>query len=243
MNRRVARYRQIADALKERITSRTLLPGARLPNQRALAREFGVTLMTLRQALSLLEREGLLACRHGLGTFVAAQSIGYDILQFRSLAGDLRSDGSAVDTRVLRARFVRADRRVQAGLGLNGTDRVFLLERLRLVNGRPLGLQRSFLREEVGEEISKADLSVTPLRQVLAFKLGIEIAGAREEIFAVKLREREARPLGCQPGAPAFCSERVSWGRARKPVVFDRVFVPGDRFRITRQLHYKESGP
>lgn len=243
MNRRVARYRQIADALKERITSRTLLPGARFPNQRALAREFGVTLMTLRQALSLLEREGLIACRHGLGTFVAAPSIGYDILQFRSFAGDLRSHGERVETRFLRAQFVRADRRVQSGLGLNGADRVFLLERLRLVNGRPVGLQRSFLPEDLGEEVAKADLAVTPLRQVLAFKLGIEIAGAREEIFAVKLRAREARELGCRPGAPAFCSERVSWGRARKPVVFDRVFVPGDRFRITRELHYKESGP
>lgn len=243
MNGRVSRYLQIAEALKERIASSALAPGDRLANQRALAREFGVTLMTLRQALSLLEREGLIACRHGLGTFVAAPPIDYDILQFRTFAGDLRSHGQPVDTRVLRIQFVRADRRVQAGLGLRAEDRALLLERLRLVKGRPVSLQRSFLPEDVGEEVAKADLSLTPLRQALAFKLGIEIAGAREEIFAVRLREREARELACRPGAPAFCSERVSWARPRQPVVFDRVYIPGDRFRITRELHYDGAAP
>jgi len=243
MNGRVSRYLRIAEALKERIASGPLTPGTRLANQRALAQEFGVTLMTLRQALSLLEHEGLIACRHGLGTFVAAPPIDYDILRFRTFTGDLRSHGEPVDTRVLRIQFVRADRRVQGGLGLRAGDRALLLERLRLVKGRPVSLQRSFLPEDVGEEVAKTDLSLTPLRRVLAFKLGIEIAGAREEIFAVRLRGREARELACRPGVPAFCSERISWARPRQPVVFDRVYIPGDRFRITRELHYDRATP
>ena len=243
MNGRVSRYHRIAEALRERITSGELAPGTRLPNQRALAREFGVTLMTLRQALELLERQGLITRRHGLGTFVASPTIDYDILQFRTFAGDLRSHGAPVETRFLRSQFARADRRVQAGLGLAAGDWVFVLERLRLVNGRPVSLQRSFLPEGLGEEVSKADLAVTPLRQVLSFKLGLEIARAREEVSAVKLRGREARELTCQPGAPAFCSERVSWATDGTPVVFDRVYIPGDRFRITREFQYEGTVP
>src|SRR5262245_66543317 len=69
------------------------MPGTRLDNQRALAKSFGVTLMTLRQALELLEREHLITRRHGLGTFVAAPSIDYDILQLRRFAGDLSAKG------------------------------------------------------------------------------------------------------------------------------------------------------
>ena len=243
MNGRVSRYHQIAQSLRERIRTGELSPGTRLTNQRALAREFGVTLMTLRQALDLLEREGLIACRHGLGTFVASPAIDYDILQFRALAGDLRTQGEPVETRYLRSQFLRADRRVQAGLRLAGGDWVFLLERLRVLNGRPVSLQRSFLPEGLGEETAKADLAVTPLRQVLSFKLGIEIANAREEISAVKFGGREARELACRPGAPAFRSERVSWARDGKPVVFDRVYIPGDRFRITRELHFEGTRP
>ncbi|MBI1962298.1 MAG: UTRA domain-containing protein, partial [Candidatus Rokubacteria bacterium] len=50
---------------------------------------------------------------------------------------------------------------------------------------------------------------------------------------------REARELGCRQGAPAFESERVSFSGGGAPVVFDRVFIPGDRFRITRELQYE----
>ncbi|MGH7374915.1 MAG: hypothetical protein ACREJY_11880, partial [Candidatus Rokuibacteriota bacterium] len=44
--------------------------------------------------------------------------------------------------------------------------------------------------------------------------------------------------LGCRPGIAAFRSDRVSVGPDGAPIVYDRVFIPGDRFRITRHLHY-----
>jgi len=238
LNSRVPRYHRIADALRARIRDGVLAPGSRLPNQRRLAQEFGVTLMTLRQALEVLERERLIARRHGLGTFVASPSIDYDILQLRRLAGDLTAQGEAVLTRFLRARFTRWDRRAAEALGLGARGRLFVLERVRLVDGHPMSLQRSFLPRALGEEVAKADLEVTPLHQVLEFKLGITIARARETISTIRIGRREARELGCPAGQPAFFSERVSYGADGAAVVFDRVYIPGDRFRITRELDY-----
>jgi GntR family transcriptional regulator len=238
MRPRVPRYHTIAAELRERIRGGDLRPGAPLDNQRKLAQSFGVTLMTLRQALEVLERENLIVRRHGLGTFVAAPSIDYDILQLRRLAGDLAAQGEDVATRVLGTRFVTGDRRAAAALGLSGPARVWQLERLRLVDGHPMSLQRSFLGANVGEEVMRADLAMTPLSQVLEFKLGITITRARETVSAVRLGRREARELGCRVGVAAFESERVSYNGAGVPVVFDRVFIPGDRFRITRELNY-----
>jgi GntR family transcriptional regulator len=238
MHRRVPRYHAIAEALRDRIGRGELEPGAPLDNQRKLARTFGVTLMTLRQALEVLERENLIVRRHGLGTFVAAPSIDYNILQLQRLAGDLSAQGEDVATRVLGARFVMGDRRAIVALGLAAPARVWQLERLRLVDGHPMSLQRSFLPTRVGEEVMRADLVTTPLRQALEFKLGITITRARETVSAVRLGRREARELGCRPGVPAFESERISYSETGAPVVFDRVFIPGDRFRITRELEY-----
>lgn len=239
MNTRVPRYHRIAESLRERIQSGDLRPGARLDNQRQLARAFGVTLMTLRQALEVLERENLIARRHGLGTFVAAPAIDYDILQLRRFAGDLAAQGEDVSTRLLGTRVVVGDARAATALGLPPRAPLFVLERLRIVDGRPLSLQRSFLPARVGEEVARADLAATSLKDVLEFKLGITIARARETVSAVRLGRREARELSCQPGAPAFESERISSDPGGRPVVFDRVFIPGERFRITRELHYQ----
>jgi GntR family transcriptional regulator len=236
---RVPRYHRIAEALRERIRVGELASGARLDNQRQLAKSFGVTLMTLRQALELLEREHLITRRHGLGTFVAAPSIDYDILQLRRFAGDLSAKGEHVATRLLGTRFAAADRRVAEALRLAGRPRVLVIERLRLVDEHPMSLQRSFLPSPLGDEVIRADLALTPLHQVLEFKLGVVITRASETVSAVRLGRREARDLGCRAGEPAFESERVSYDTGGVPVVFDRVFIPGDRFRITRELHYE----
>ena len=241
MRSRVPRYHQIAQSLRERMTEGRLAPGARLDNQRRLAQEFGVTLMTLRQALEVLERDGLIARRHGLGTFVASRSVDYDILQLRTFAGDLSAQGEDVTTRFLRSQFEHADREVARALVTRPRQRVFALERLRLVAGRPTSFQASYLSAALGEEVAKTDLRVTPLRQVLSFKLGIEIAAARETVSAIPLEARAARELGCRPGIPSFRSDRLSVAADGTPVVYDRVFIPGDRFRITRDLQYDKS--
>jgi GntR family transcriptional regulator len=241
MKSRIPRYHQIAQNLRERIAQGRPASGERLDNQRSLAREFGVTLMTLRQALELLERDGLITRRHGLGTFVASPVVDYDILHLQTFAGDLSAKGKRVATRFLGSRFAVADRRVSSELGVGTRARVFALERLRLVDGRPMSFQASYLPAAIGEEVAKADLAVTPLRQALSFKLGLEITAARETVSAVPLEGGAARELGCRPGMAAFRSDRVSVGPDGSPVVYDRVFIPGDRFRITRQLHYNGS--
>jgi GntR family transcriptional regulator len=236
---RVPRYHRIAETLTDRIRRGDLAPGARLDNQRQLAKSFGVTLMTLRQALELLERDHLITRRHGLGTFVAAPSIDYDILQLRRFAGDLSAKGEHVATRLLGTRFAVPDRRVAEALRLPVRARVLALERLRLVDDRPMSLQRSFLPQPIGDEVVRADLASTPLHRILEFKLGVLITRAHETVSAVRLGRREARELGCRAGEPAFESERISHDAGGVPVVFDRVFIPGDRFRITRELRYE----
>src|SRR6266849_4462282 len=171
---RVPRYHQIAQTLRERIATSGQGPGERLDNQRSLA------------------RDGLIARRHGLGTFVARPAIDYDILQLRALAGDLSALGEDVATRFLRSHFAAADRRVAEALGLAEQAEVFVLERLRLVDGEPVSFQASYLPAALGAEVSRFDLAVTPLRQVLTFKLGIEITAARETVSAVPLDRRAA---------------------------------------------------
>src|SRR6266540_4624047 len=71
----VSKYRHVAATLRERIKSGTLPPGATLPSETELEKEFGFTRGTIRQAISLLRQEGLLDVVHGRGTFIRSRRL------------------------------------------------------------------------------------------------------------------------------------------------------------------------
>ncbi len=64
-------YQQIVDGVKREISEGRLLPGTALPSFRALAEDLMVSLITVKRAYEELEREGIIHCKQGLGTFVS----------------------------------------------------------------------------------------------------------------------------------------------------------------------------
>ncbi|HXF63540.1 MAG TPA: GntR family transcriptional regulator, partial [Caldilineaceae bacterium] len=136
------RYLTIADKLRHAILDGTLPAGARLPGQRELAEQHHTALMTVRQALALLEAEGLVRFEHGVGTFVTDSGLDPDALHLASF-GEMNP--SAVQTVLHRAEAaVQAPAAAQL-LGLSPETPLGLLERLRLLEGRPIVYQQSFL--------------------------------------------------------------------------------------------------
>jgi GntR family transcriptional regulator len=152
---RQPKYLRIYTELRDRITGGQWPAGAALPSQRELADEFGVSMMTLRQALQLLADEGLVGTRHGLGTYVTPR-FAHDLGHLRSFAADLTAQGAAVTTRLLDAAAVPPPDAVGARLG--GPPEVLRLRRLRLVGGRPVILQTSYLPVPLPGGTDPADL-------------------------------------------------------------------------------------
>ena len=162
---RQPKYLRIHAELRDRITSGQWPAGTSLPAQRDLAAEFGVSIMTLRQALQLLADDGLIAARHGSGTYVAAR-YEYDLGHLRSFAADLAAQGAEIRTRLLAAEIITPADEVSARLG--GPGQVLRLRRLRLAGSRPLILQTSYLPLPLADGLDPADLAERGLYTVLA---------------------------------------------------------------------------
>lgn len=227
------RYVGIYRALKQRIEQGELAPEARLPAQRALSREFGVTVMTLRQAIRLLEQEGLVVTRHGAGTFVSPRHVAYTLSGVTSLAQELAAQGLELTTRVLTAGLEEATPPAALRLELRGTD-AYVIERLRLADGEPIALQRSHLPPSLGRRLAGIDLSRRSLYDVLA-ELGVDVVRASETLHPVVLDGRRAELLATEPGAPAVVSERLTFSTGDRPILYDVAYLPGDRVVITAE--------
>lgn len=226
---RQPKYLRIHGSLRERIISGQWPPGSPLPSQRELADEFGVSIMTLRQALQLLTDEGLIETRHGSGTFAAA-SYAYDLGHLRSFASDLTAQGAEITTRLLAAETATPPADVAARLGAPGE--VLRLRRLRLSADRPLIVQTSYLPAPLTRIVEPEDLGRVGLYTLLA-RHGLAIARARESISPVALGPHDARDLARPEGSPALLGHRISFTAAGVPLVDDHALLPADSVVIT----------
>lgn len=226
---RQPKYLRIHRELSERITSGLWPAGRPLPAQQQLAAEFGVSVMTLRQALQLLADDGLVEARHGAGTYVRSR-YAYDLGGLRSFAADLSEQDAVITTAVLSAGAVKPPADVAARLGSAGD--VLRLRRLRLSGGRPLIVQTSYLPVELTGVISVHDLGQHGLYTILA---GQELAVTRadETITAAALGPRDARDLDRPLSSPALLSHRVSFTAGGRPIIDDYALLPADSVAIT----------
>jgi GntR family transcriptional regulator len=226
---RQPKYLRIHSNLRQRITSGQWPAGSPLPSQRELADEFGVSVMTLRQALQLLTDEGLIETRHGSGTFAAAH-YAYDLGHLGSFASDLMAQGASISTRLLAADAVTPPPDVAARLGIPGE--VLRLRRLRLSGGQPLIVQTSYLPAALTHVVEPEDLGRLGLYTLLAAH-GLTIARAHESISPTTLGPNDARDLARPKGSPALLSHRISFTAAGVPLIDDHALLPADSVVVT----------
>jgi GntR family transcriptional regulator len=226
---RQPKYLRIYTELQERISSGRWPAGTALPAQRELADEFGVSIMTLRQALQLLADDGLIDARHGSGTYVASH-YAYDLGHLRSFASDLAAQGAEISTRLLAAKTIVPPEEVGARLG--GPAEVLALRRLQLVGGRPVIAATSYLPAELVRGLQPGDLGERGLYAMLA-DLGLTVTRADETMTPTTLGPVDARDLDRPQGSPALLSHRVSCTAGGVPVLDDHALLAGDSVAIT----------
>jgi GntR family transcriptional regulator len=229
LERRTPKYQVIAADLTAKIRGGRLAPGTALPPQKELSAVYGVTLVTLRQALRRLEDDGLVSQQPGRGTFVAEPRVTYRLDSLRGLAEDLRAQGQTVSTEILGQSLRRPPAWVAAELG--SPEKALRLERLRLLAGRPAVHQLSWVRGPAGDALAAADLSGTSLYAAIA-EQNVVVHRATEVVRPGLLDEASAALLRQPAGTPVFVSDRITFGLDDAPIVFDRATILGTMMEI-----------
>ena len=230
----LARYRAIAADLAAKIRDGHYAPGEALPAQRELSAVYGVTLMTLRQALRELSGEGLIVQRPGRGTFVAPPYLAYQLGSLRSFADDLREQGHEVRTTVIARARRRVPARVAAQLRARETETGLRLERVRAFAGRRAIHQVSWVREPHAAALRDVDFTATSLYAALA-GAGAVVARASETIRTDALTADVARHLDEDEGAPVLVSDRITYGPDGTALVADRATILGSMMQVTAE--------
>jgi GntR family transcriptional regulator len=198
---------------------------------------FAVSRTTVRQALADLTREGLLERRRGHGTYVTSVPRQFDepVLGIRSYTEEALKQGFTPRSKVLSFRVVKPTAEVRNELRLAEDEEVFLIKRLRLLNGDPSGVDRTFIPVKLVPRLSKSDFSDEEESQSLYFvlehKYGLTLFEAEEIIGATATNNEESELLGVKANSPINLRKRVVFLPDGTPLLYMSA-VYKNRYRV-----------
>jgi DNA-binding GntR family transcriptional regulator len=221
---RAALARRVADALRAEIAAGRLKPGARLANEVALAKALDISRPTLREAIRVLGRDGLLRIRHGIGTFVAEEPrlIWGRLDSMRSMTDLIRSVGGTPGDRDLAVEMVPAPVEVAAALKLAAETPVGLVERIRLIDERPLAVAYEYASLEViaGGFARLRRFRGGSLYNFLRTRGAVTLAHSSLVMAAITADRGKARQLQLKPGTPLLLLRETHMDGAGRPVLY-----------------------
>ena len=190
---RIPVYMQIVDTLIERIEQGDAGPGDRMATERALAQSFGVNRRTVRQALDVLERRGLVERVQGSGTFVSQPRLERGAAEFFHFTERIRQKGAAAGSRLLSLERVVPSPLVAQELELSAGAEVYRCHRLRTVNGLPLLIETFALPADLLPDFESFDLGLRSVYEIMRTEYDVAVTYARQSLEAVALSEIEAQ--------------------------------------------------
>lgn len=219
-------YKRIKMQLIERLSSGEWKSNEALPSEARLAKQFNVSIGTLRKAIDELAAEKILIRQQGRGTFVAAHTQDRFLYHFFHI---VRDDGTKIfpTTQLLSFRKIRCDEAVARLLQLPRNARVAHYRNLLKLEDTPVEVDDIYLSVDSFPDMDRDVLLNRPgtLYHLYQERYGINIVRTSERLQATSADAETAEILNLPPGAPVLSIERVAFTYSDTPVELRRSVV------------------
>lgn len=224
-------YSRIRDELRLSITSGHRRAHERLPSEAELMQHYGVSRITVRQAVQDLERLGLVVKVPGKGCYVAPDKPYQELTRLEGFGEAMAQRGHATRNRLLGLQEQRATGRVAERLGLAAGSAVTQIRRVRLLDERPVSVDLTWVPAEIGRRLAREDLQARDIFGILEHDYGIALGHADLAIDAVPADGDLATYLQLDDAAPVLRIERLTHTRAGQPIDYEVLHCRSDNFQ------------
>lgn len=240
----IALYVQIAEKLAKDIVGNRYKPFERLPSEQELMERYGVSRVTVRQAIGVLRKQGVVSAKQGKGTFVGAPVVQHELADLRGFYDALVRSGNPPQTRLLKFEPVKPDARIEVLFNASAGHAMYL-ERLYLLKAHPFALARAWL-PPIAKKISWDEAEANPLYSILENLLHLRVTNADVSIIARTADANEARLLELPAKSPVLVMQRASYSPEGHGLEYSQFTVRPENYRfclsvqgplaITRQI-------
>ena len=232
-------YIRVRDDLLARIEDGTYSPGSVMPTELELASLYGVSRPTVRQALSLLAEEGIIERHRKRGTIVADRRLESHFVEklvgFEGQRPLVDESKSGMTNKVLAFRRVVPRESVAKAMELERDQEVYLLMRLRSVDGEPQVIATSYTPADLYPTLMEHDFEHESLYAVFAL-LGHPIETVERELSVEMPEPTLAELLAIDLRVPCFVFDSIGRTRTGRVVEYSHVLYRGDTNRFTIRL-------
>jgi len=231
---------QIREAIRRQVRDGELIDkSGRLMTEAELGQHFGVSRITIRNAIAPLVSEGMFARTRGRGTFLRSNQPEHWVGRLMGFSETIRDAGYQAGARVLQQGMTnRHDGDVREQLHERA---VWQLKRLRLADDTPIAIEHAFYPPDIGLELEKRDLISIIMYRVFEEELGHPIKEAKQTIGASLADSASAKLLGVKAGSPLLAIERLTLGTEGRPLELLRAVYLPDYFRLSISLRRQHS--
>lgn len=234
---RIPLYHQIYDALRQQIEDGVYLPGDQIPTEAELSASFGVSRITVKQAIKKLVQESMLYRKQGKGTFVCQPKVNRKLNRLISFNDEMLQKGMVPRAKVLEVEVITARRLLAEALHIPEGEKVVRIRRLRTVDDEVMAVQTSHVPASlVPGLIEKTERLSGSLYRVLREDYGCSPAYGKESYSAVVLDGSDAEVLGVPDGTPAFAAKRIAYLQDGRPIEYVESLLRGDRYVLDIEL-------
>jgi DNA-binding GntR family transcriptional regulator len=236
-------YSDIARQLRRRIEERVYVPGAKLPSVSELCSSFGVSAITVRNALRELAQEGLISGHQGLGSFVKERGQIHRVLAGspqRSIGDEIARAGFRARLEELSGVDFKADEETAQSLGVRRGARMFRHVKMTYADDEPVALHVVTLTADLARKL-RPEIGQTFLFRLLA-EHGVAIANLRCEFGAILLSEEHARWFNLAAGFPMLQVRYTPLDGKGLPILVGVTIARSDRFLFEVNLPQKSDG-
>ena len=227
-------YVQVADLMRQRIQRRQWPAGHRLATLAEMVAEFGVARVTIRQAMDMLEAEGVIVRRQGLGTFVVEPGTGDPPLRVATSLNALTATILGTSPEITMLAEGQAVPMLRQGEGIAARGYHYM-RRVHKQDGRRYAIIAIYLAQEIFEQAPERFRSelVIPL---LASLPSVEIARAHQTLTIGTAGIEASELLGILANAPTAEVRRVFTDRNGVVIYLGEVLYRGDFIRLEMDL-------
>jgi GntR family transcriptional regulator len=226
-------YLQLQQSIEEAVRKGSLKADDALPGERDLAKQLGISRVTVRKAITGLVKKGVLVQRWGSGTFIASQMrLEQPLSRLSSFTDDMSARGLQSSAVLLSRSTGQASPDELMALGLSPGETVSRVNRLRLANEIPMAIEHAVVPSRFLPDPALVKQSLYSALH----EQGFMPSRALQRLHAVLLNEEQASLLHVPPESPALYIERRSFTATGEVVEFTSSYYRGDAYDFVAEL-------